>query len=216
MRNQILPPSCVYFTALESRLIKIWLIRVSSPRRYSWCTPITSTWNFWFFACAIGRMIASTEDTRSFSVNSSTESTTFPLSILETSKMSLIKLSRCWPDAVIFFVYARTFSGFSASFASSVVKPSTAFIGVRISCDILERNIVLELFASCAACSASASWRLWISRSASRSLRILFCSFCLKKYSIQQRKNAPSITTTTIKIFWLTVRLSCWMASSGT
>ena len=92
----------------------------------------------------------------------------------------MIRLSRCCPDAMIFFVYSRTFSGFSASLASSVVNPRTAFIGVRISWDILERNIVLELLAICAACSASASLRLLISLSASRSFLILICCLWFK------------------------------------
>ena len=104
MRSQMLPPSGVYFTALERRLIKIWLIRVSSPTRYSWRTPVTSRWNACPLAFAMGWMIASTEETTSLRANSSRLSTTFPLSILETSRMSLIRLSRCWPEATIFFV----------------------------------------------------------------------------------------------------------------
>ena len=67
---------------------------VSSPSRYSCFTPVTVTLNFCSLAFAMGRMIASTDDTRSFRVNSSTESTTLPLSILETSRISLIRLSR--------------------------------------------------------------------------------------------------------------------------
>ena len=90
----------------------------------------------------------------------------------------MIRLSRCCPDAMIFFVYSRTFSGFSASLASSVVNPITAFIGVRISWDIFERNMVLELLAICAACSASASCLLYSSRSRSRSSLSLSC--CLR------------------------------------
>ena len=150
-------------------------MRVSSPIRHSCLIPVTSTKNFCSLASAMGRIIASAEDTRSFRVNSSTFKTTLPLSIFDTSNISLIRLNRCWPDAIIFFVYSRTLSGFSASFASSVVKPRTAFIGVRMSWDILERNIVLELLAIWAACNASASLRLLISLSASRSFLILFC-----------------------------------------
>ena len=180
IRNQIFPRSCVYFTALESRLINIWLILVSSPIKYSCLIFITSTWNNCSFAFAMGRIMASMEDTKSFKVNSSTFRTTLPLSILDTSKTSLIKLSRCCPDAVIFLVYSLTLSGLSASFASSVVNPRTAFIGVRISCDILERNVVFELLAICAACNASASRLLCISRSASRSFLIRSCCRWLK------------------------------------
>ena len=127
------------------------MIRVSSPIRYSWRIPDTSTWNVCPLAFAIGWMIASTEETTSFREKRSKFSTTFPLSILETSSMSLIRLSRCWPEAMIFFVYSRTLAGFSASMESSVVNPRTAFMGVRISCDMLERNMVLEWLAIWAA-----------------------------------------------------------------
>ena len=34
IRSQMEPPSWVYFTALESRLSRTWLIRVSSPTKY--------------------------------------------------------------------------------------------------------------------------------------------------------------------------------------
>ena len=178
--------------------------------------PVTSTLKFCSLASAIGRIIASTEDTRSFRVNSLTVSTTFPLSILDTSSISLIRLSRCWPDAVIFFVYSLTLTGFSASLASKAVKPRTAFIGVRISCDIFDKNIVLELLAICAACNASASLLLCISLSFSRSFLTLSCCFWLKEYKVQHNINATSITITTIKIFWFTVLPSCCIASTGT
>ena len=108
-------------------------------------------------ALAMGWIMASTEETTSFKENFSRLSTTFPLSILETSRMSLMRLRRCCPEAVIFFVYSRTLTGFSASMDKSVVKPKTAFMGVRISWDILERKVVLDSLAIWAACSASAS-----------------------------------------------------------
>ena len=161
-------------------MIRIWLILVSSPTRYSCFTSVTVTLKLWFFSFAIGRMIASTEDTRSFRVNSPMVSATLPLSILETSSTSLIRLKRCWPEAVIFFVYSRTFTGLSASFVSRVVKPRMAFMGVRISWDMLERKVVLELLAICAAFNASDSCRLCSSLSASRSFRIRICCLLLK------------------------------------
>ena len=45
MRNQMFPPSGVYFTAFDSRLINIWLILVSSPIKYSCLISVTVTWN---------------------------------------------------------------------------------------------------------------------------------------------------------------------------
>ena len=104
IRNQMCPPSWVYFTALDSRLIRIWLIRVSSPTRYSWRTPDTSTWNSCPLAFAMGWMMASTEDTTSLREKSPKLKAALPLSILDTSSTSLIRLSRCWPEAVIFRV----------------------------------------------------------------------------------------------------------------
>ena len=148
MRNQILPFSWVYFTALDRRLSRIWLILVSSPTRRSCRIPVTSTWSACPLAFAMGRMIASTEETTSFKANSSRFSTTLPLSILDTSRISLIRLSRCWPEDMIFLVYSRTFAGFSASAARSVVKPRTAFMGVRMSWDMLERNVFLASTAA--------------------------------------------------------------------
>ena len=48
---------------------------------------------------------------------------------------------------MIFLVYSRTLMGFSASLDKRVVKPSTAFMGVRMSWDMLERNTVLDSLA---------------------------------------------------------------------
>ena len=197
IRSQIFPPSWVYFTALDRRLIKIWLILVSSPIKYSCFTPVTVTSKICPLASAAGRIMASTDEIILLKVNSPIVSTTFPLSILDTSKTSLIRLSKCCPDAVIFFVYSFTFTTLSASFASNEVNPNIAFIGVRISCDILERKVVFELLAICATCSASANCLLCTSRSLSRSFLILFCCLWLKKNNPQQMKKVSSMTTTT-------------------
>ena len=109
MRNQMLPPSFVYLTALDSRLIRIWFSRVSSPNRCSCRIPVTVTSKLCPFAFAAGRMMASTEATIFPRENFPIVSTTLPLSILDTSKTSLIRLKRCWPDTMIFFVYSLTF-----------------------------------------------------------------------------------------------------------
>ena len=175
MRSQMWPPSGVYFTALDSRLMRIWLIRVSSPTRYSWRMPVTSTWNSWDLARAMGWIMASTEATTSLRANRSKVSTTLPLSILETSRMSLMRLSRCCPEDVIFLVYSRTLAGLSASLDSRVVKPNTAFMGVRISWDMLDRKVVLDSLAIWAAWRAWASCWLWNRRSSSRSFLTRSC-----------------------------------------
>jgi len=58
-----------------------------------------------------------------------------------------MRLRRCWPEAMIFWVYSRTLAGFSASLERRVVNPSTAFMGVRMSWDMLERKVVLDSLA---------------------------------------------------------------------
>ena len=80
-----------------------------------------------------------------------------PLSILLMSSTSLMRLSRWWLEAVIFRVYSRTLSGFSASLASSTVKPMMAFMGVRMSWDILDRKALFASLARLAWDSASRS-----------------------------------------------------------
>ena len=82
-------------------------------------------------------------------------SLTVPLSIRLISRISLIRLSRCWPDTLIFFRYSLTRSMLSICAVARAVNPIMAFIGVRISCDILFRNTVLALLACSAAASAS-------------------------------------------------------------
>ena len=62
-----------------------------------------------------------------------------------------MRLSRCWPEAVIFLVYSRTLTGSLESLASREVKPSTAFMGVRMSWDMLDRKVVLDSLAIWAA-----------------------------------------------------------------
>ena len=151
------------------------MIRVSSPSRYSCRTPFTSRWKLCLLALAMGWMMASTEATTSLRENFSRFRTTFPLSIFDTSRISLMRLSRCWPEEVIFLVYSRTLAGLSASLARSVVNPSTAFMGVRISWDMLERKVVLDSLAIWAARRASESCWLWIFRSSSCSSRSLSC-----------------------------------------
>ena len=122
------------------------------------------TWNACFFPPAMGRMTTLMD-----SISSSMEKTDWrrdilPLSILEISRMSLIRPSRWLLAAPILRVYSRTFTALSGSRASRVEKPMTAFMGVQMSWLMLERKVDFASLASCAICSASRSWRLcWAS-----------------------------------------------------
>ena len=80
-----------------------------------------------------------------------------PLSIRLISRTSLIRLSRWFPDVIIFFRYSFTWSFWSMWVVASAVNPTMAFMGVRISWDILDRNVLLALFARFACKRASSS-----------------------------------------------------------
>ena len=80
-----------------------------------------------------------------------------PLSMRLISRTSLIKLNRWFPEVIIFRRYPSTCSLCSRWLRASVVKPMIAFIGVRISCDILERNVLFARFARFACKRASSS-----------------------------------------------------------
>ncbi len=81
-------------------------------------------------------------------LKSSSERSTFPDSILLMSSTSLISPSKCLLDEVIFFRHSETLPGSSRWEAAMAVMPTIAFIGVRISWLILERNVVFAAFAS--------------------------------------------------------------------
>ena len=76
---------------------------------------------------------------------------TFPLSILDISSTSLIRLSRCLLEVFIFSRQSLIFSGDSRLAWAIVVMPMIAFMGVRISWDMEERKLVLAAFATLAA-----------------------------------------------------------------
>ena len=143
----------------------------------------------------------------------------FPASILLISKISLIRPSKCWLEDVIFLVYSRTLSGFFASLAKRAAKPTMAFIGVRISWLILERNELLARFASSAirnACSAvslerasisfdssnlafSSSWRRRFSCSC-LNRRTLFCCRIAKTAASSSMASSDTVRTKSMRI----------------
>ena len=90
----------------------------------------------------------------------------FPLSIWLISSMSLIRLSRWFPEVWIFFRYSETCSFWSICVMARFVNPTMAFIGVRMSWDIFDKNTLFALLALLA-------WE----RAASSSV---FCSISLR------------------------------------
>ena len=157
--NRISPPSGVYLTALERRFSRIWLRRSLSPISCSGGQPWTWNSRCCFLALVWGRRMVYNSSSSSGRLNWTVFREVFPLSILLMSSTSLMRLRRCWPEADIFRVYSRTFSGWSTSRSIRAVKPMMAFMGVRISWDILARKWLLASLALLAA--SRASWRFW-------------------------------------------------------
>ena len=89
-----------------------------------------------------------------------------PLAMRDMSSTSLTRFIRCAEAVWIFWRQSST-RGFSSMCESAIeVMPMIAFIGVRISCDMLDRKVVFALFACCACISASCS--------------ACVCSFCFR------------------------------------
>ena len=82
---------------------------------------------------------------------------TFPLSIRLMSRISLIRDSRCSLEVEILARYSFTFSWLSTWEAAREVNPMMAFMGVRISWDMLFRNVVLAELALSARSKAASS-----------------------------------------------------------
>ena len=68
-----------------------------------------------------------------------------------------MRLKRCVLEDLILFRYSSTFSGWSRRLAARVVKPTMAFMGVRMSWDMFERKALLAALALLAWVSASSS-----------------------------------------------------------
>ncbi len=135
------PLSGVNFTALESRLKMIcFTLRSSAVSAY--ISSLMSSDKR--IPCDSARSFTTTRlpssSSRKLTVPSS--SSILPASILERSRMSLIRLSRCFPLVKMSFRYSSCFSLISPNIFSSSTseKPMMEFNGVRSSCDMLARN----------------------------------------------------------------------------
>ena len=87
------------------------------------------------------------------------------LSIFDISSTSLISISKCLEEKVIFERQSSTLAGSLTTAAAMVVIPMMAFNGVRISWLILDKNSLFAMLA----CSAFviASCRIWRDRTSS-------------------------------------------------
>ena len=159
-----------------------------------------------FFSYIWERNIVSSSCIKSGIEKSEYLKTVFPASILLISRTSLMIPNRCCDEVSILSAYSITLPLSPASCLIKDVIPTIAFIGVRISWDILARKLLFDLFASCAtwkassaACFACRSFVFTVSSLAlfSRSTRIASCWF------LRITKEIPSITQTatiTVKI----------------
>ena len=98
-----------------------------------------------------GLVSVSRLSTSSGRLKSSSASVIFPLSMRAMSSTSLMRPSRWRLDFVIFPRHSTTLAWLSMFAPAIAVRPMIAFIGVRMSCDMFERNSVFARFAFSAA-----------------------------------------------------------------
>ncbi len=119
------------------------------------------------FSSALNRSRCTTFRSVLFNENSMYSTLIFPASIFEKSKISLIITNRLSALCVIAFKYL-SWSGRGVFSNNSLVIPTMAFIGVRISWLILAMNCCLS-FADCSAISFSFT---------ANSISCLICKLC--------------------------------------
>ncbi len=158
--RRVTEPASVNLKALASRFLSTCCSRLASV-----CMPrgrpgSTSMVNCRFRDSATWRKLRSTYSVMSWKLTSPTSTDTVPDSIFERSRMSLMRVSRSWPE--LWMVRANSIcrgdrlpSGFSASW---LARMSRLLSGVRSSWDMLARNsdLYLEVSASCSAFSSRA------------------------------------------------------------
>ena len=147
-------PSWVNFMALPARLVIIWRILPGSPFNFDGTSgsilqissrPASAA------RIASSSAVSSTVVLKSKSIISMLS---FPASILEKSRMSLISSKRFSP--LLRTISANwSCSPFRSVSSKRLVKPITPFIGVRISWLMLARKVLLAMLADSAASFAS-------------------------------------------------------------
>ena len=125
-------PAWVNLTALLTRFVTTCLIRSESPTIVagtSWKCRCTSSR---FFACAVGAIIMTTSSTSSLTCNVPLSSSSFPASIFEKSRISLMIISNISDDFLI-VDKCSICRPRSWLFNNKLVKPIIPLRGVRIS-----------------------------------------------------------------------------------
>ena len=140
------PPAFVYLIALVIRLVSTCLIFILSPYKCSGVSRLTSTMIFISFSAAREYAICKISFNRELKEYSALTNSILPDSILDISRISLIRESRNFPEESTLDAYS---SIGSSQLSLSIISfmPKTALIGVRISCDILARKSLLARFA---------------------------------------------------------------------
>ena len=162
-RARMWPPSGVYFTAFPMIFTRICRRWSGSPSRLSSQIRPMSKTRLCPFCSAWDRTMTAVSWTRSARENLSWLMVIRPLSIRDRSSTSLTRLIR-WEEAVRILSRQSCTRAFSSIWLRAmVVMPIMAFIGVRMSWDMLERKRLLASLARSA--FSSASRRAWFSRS---------------------------------------------------
>jgi len=153
-------PSDVYFIALLMMFSIISWSFTLSQRIKVWYTSKSTEYCRFFFLTSSSNTVFTVWNNVFISSAFSCRAVV-PLSIRAISRIWLIIVISRFPEEQIFPRYSFAFSSFWRFFSSNPEKPMIAFIGVRISWLILNRNRVfasLALFASSAAFSSSAAY----------------------------------------------------------
>ena len=151
----MLPPSLLYLTALLSRFKNTCFNLIASA---STSTSLNSAGSNSILILRSFAMSATqaTQPLITFTSDiASIESSILPVSILDKSRISSIKLSRCWPALLIARASDWRCSPRLASYSNNCENPRIAFKGVRSSWLMFERNSVLALLAFSATVLAS-------------------------------------------------------------
>ena len=173
------PPSDVNLIALPSRLSRICRIRSPSVQMVRGSPSSTSHVSAIPFAAALADCSFTQLSTRWRRSTGSGDITVWPASIFEMSRMSLSRRIIVFPLSAISCTCRACSGGRSLRWSSSA-KPSTPFIGVRISWLMLARNCDLAVAAFSAwrrariSCASSAT-RSVTSRAHTMMVRSSYC-----------------------------------------
>ena len=139
--SKVISPSCVYLTALLRRFTRICLIRISSPLNTLGMFSSIITLKASSFALALKEIILVTSWIILEKAYSDGIIVSFPASIFVISKISFIMLKSDLAAPCTSIAYSFILCSLLSLRIISFI-PSTALIGVLISCDILARKLV--------------------------------------------------------------------------